>query len=158
MARDFSSTIAALLGSGTASLQPVPLPEMRGEDARALAEAGDPEAQSVVAGIYIANALIDRSQAAECADLAIHWARESDLSGCDLGTMRLAEALMYRAGLLGGLGFKQLAERDAEEALGLLEMLADEGSEHAALALSSVTQLMANEGLSVPGYAVEGGR
>jgi hypothetical protein len=158
MARDFSSTIAALLGSGTASLQPVPLPEMQGEEARALAEAGDAEAQAVVAGIYIANALLDRSHAAECADRAIYWARESDLSGCDLGTMRLAEALMYRAGLLGGLGFKQLAERDAEEALGLLEMLADEGSEHAALALSSVTQLMANEGLSVPGYAVEGGR
>ena len=123
MARDFSNTVAGLLGNGTVELEPLPVPQMDSETALALAREGHAEAQAVLAGLHMAN--INIAEAAnpnlpEWAGCAIHWARESDLGGSVVGTRRLVEALFDRASLLSGMGFKEPAERDAEEAMGLL--------------------------------------
>lgn len=155
---DFSGQVADLIShcsAEVAAMPPAPVaeqPVFNGvvvEETLYRALAGDVEAQVKTADTCLLVARTIGGMGAPYLEKAEGWARSAAEAGSPRGAYRLAEVLLYRAGILCGAGFDRLSAQVAGEALDLLNGLADDGFEQAGLALISASKELAEAGIYI---------
>jgi TPR repeat protein len=158
MMSDFSGQVANLLfdcSAHVAAMSPAPVveaPVFNGvvvEETLYRALAGDAEAQVKTSETCLLVAQTIGGMGAPYLEKAEGWARNAAEAGSARGAYRLADVLLYRAGLLAGAGFSRLAGQLAGEALDLLNRLADDGFEQAALTLITAFKELAEVGIYI---------
>lgn len=162
---DHSAKVASLLSSCSkvvaAIEQPSATPEL--PDAvlvgatlqRALG--GDVEAQVQMSNICLEVGKTVGGTGVPYIENAETWARKAAEAGSERGEYSLAGVLLYRAGMLAELGFRRLAGEVAAEAMGLLDLLADDGFEQAACSLVQATEALALCGINASPHAQQEG-
>lgn len=162
---DFSAKVASLLSSCSAVVAAIPRPAAVSElpseaDMEAIlyrALDGDVEAQVEMSNICLQVGKTVGGTGDPYIENAETWARKAAEAGSERGEYSLAVVLLYRAGMLAPLGFRRLSGEVAAEAMGLLEMLADDGFEQAACSLVTATEALAMCGISASPYAKQEG-